>query len=97
VMIVAYVRPARRAAVASALRLEGILAWSESRVDGHGRAAGGHGVPHTRFEIVLETEYTDACLDAIGRAAQTGEVGDGFVVTLPVVGARRLSDHASLV
>ena len=54
-VLVAYVRPARRAAVAHALRQVGLAGWTESEVMGRGSAVGGHGVPHAKFEVIVAT------------------------------------------
>ena len=93
-LLVAYVRPARRAAVAQALRQVGMAGWTESEVLGHGSAVGGHGVPHARFEVIVATEHIDACENAVVAAAQTGADGDGFVITLPVLSVVRISDRS---
>jgi nitrogen regulatory protein PII len=84
VMIVAYVRRARRAQVGQALRqLES--GWTESDVLGHGNAAGGHGVEHVRFEVLMPSGQAKACTQAIERAAASSPGGGGMVVVMPVL------------
>ena len=95
VMIVAYVRRARRAPVGLALRQLVQSGWSESEVIGHGHAAAGHGVEHVRFEVLLPAKQAKACVQAMARAAATGTEGDGIIVTLPVTSFERVHDLAS--
>jgi nitrogen regulatory protein PII len=84
VMIVAYVRRTRRAQVGQALRqLES--GWTESDVLGHGNAAGGHGVEHVRFEVLVPSGHAKACTQAIERAAAAGPGSHGMVVVMPVL------------
>lgn len=94
VMLIAYVRPARRMAVGEALRDLGLVGWTESEAIGHGKAAGGHGVPHARFEVLTTAEQASACASAIAGAARTGQDGDGLVASLPVLSLERISDHS---
>lgn len=84
VMIVAYVRRARRVQVGQALRLLEQPGWSESDVVGHGNAAAGHGVEHVRFEVLVPRGHADATSRAIRQAGATGVDGDGLVVVMPV-------------
>jgi len=95
VMIVAYVRRARRAPVGQALREVVQSGWSESEVIGHGHAAGGHGVEHVRFEVLLPARLAKTCVDAVGRAASTGTEGDGIIVTLPVSSVESVGEIAA--
>ena len=85
VMIVAYVRRARRLAVGQALRQLEQGAWTEADVLGHGQAAAGHGVEHVRFELVVEKSRAEACGHAIEQAAATGVDGDGIIAVMPVL------------
>lgn len=95
VMLIAYVRPTRRAMVARALRALGFTGWTESEVVGHGRAANGHAVPHTRFEVLVGKERATECANTVIDAAYTGEDGDGFVSMLPVLSVERISDRST--
>lgn len=93
VLILAYLRPARCVAVQAALRSLNACGWSESRVAGHGHAAGGHAVEHVRFEVVVDKGQAERCQAAIAEAAQTGAAGDGLIVVLPVLSEQRIRDH----
>lgn len=95
VMLIAYVRPTRRAAVGQALRESGAPGWTESDVLGHGHAADGRGVEHVRFELVVPSERAVVCAGAIMGAARTGQDGDGIVVSLPALSVERISDLSS--
>jgi nitrogen regulatory protein PII len=85
VMIVAYVRRARRVQVGQALRLLEQGGWTESEVLGHGNAAAGHAVEHVRFEVLLRAGQAKSCSQAIAAAAATGSEGDGLVLSMPVL------------
>jgi nitrogen regulatory protein PII len=93
--VIAYVRRARRSAVIHALRRLGFDSWTESDVTGYGHAANGHGVEHSRFEIVVSSTMAPDCVKAISRAAHTGNAGDGLVVTLPILELERMTAPAS--
>jgi len=95
VLLVAYVRTARRASVAQSLQRLSVTGWSESEVSGHGHAAAGHAVEHTRFELVVPAQRRGEYTEAIARAAHTGKDGDGVVLALPVLSLDRVSDFSS--
>lgn len=92
VMLVAYVRVSRRAAVAQALRATEVAGWTESNVVGHGHAAAGHEVEHIRFEVVMPKAKSAECAKSIVTAARTGATGDGMILTMPVLAIDRISD-----
>lgn len=90
-LLVAYVRISRRSAVGKALREANLSGWSESKVEGHGRAAQGHGVEHVRIEVAVQDEQADEVKRLILEAADTGDdVGDGMVLGLPLDFVERL-------
>jgi nitrogen regulatory protein PII len=95
ILLVAYVRTARRASVGQSLKRLSVAGWSESAVSGHGRAAAGHAVEHTRFELVIPAQRRVECTEAIAKAGHTGEDGDGVVFALPVLSMDRISDFSS--
>jgi nitrogen regulatory protein PII len=95
IMLVAYVRRARRVMVGQALRQLEQSGWSESEVVGHGYAAGGHGVDHVRFEVIVTAGRAEACTEAIARAADTGADGDGLVVSMPVLAATAVTARSA--
>lgn len=96
-LVIAYVRPVRRAAVAQALRNRGGTGWTESNAVGHGRAAGGHEVDHVRFEVLCSPAQAEELSALMAQTAQTNTPGDGLVLILPVASAVRVSDLSSWV
>ncbi|MEU6736147.1 P-II family nitrogen regulator [Streptomyces physcomitrii] len=94
-LITAIVKPFRLDEVKSALQELGVHGMTVTEASGYGRQ-GGHTevyrgaeykvdlVPKVRIEIVVEDADTEASVDAIVRAAQTGRIGDGKVWVVPV-------------
>jgi nitrogen regulatory protein P-II 1 len=99
--IEAYLRPAALDKVQDALSGIGIVGMSVSEVRGFGRQRGHTEVyrgaeyqvdyiPKVKIEVVIKEEDLEKTLDAIVKAAKTGEVGDGKVFVLPVAEAVRI-------
>ena len=90
-LLIAYVRISKRSAVGLALRDAGLSGWSESMVQGHGRAADGHAVEHVRVEVVVPDDRADEIKRIIADAAASVEgIGDGLVIGLPLDFAERI-------
>lgn len=94
-LIVAVVRPDRVQAVLEALFRAEVRGLTLSRVQGHGGEIESvqtyrgttvkmELVEKVRFEIGVSEPFVDVTVDAIRRAAATGEVGDGKIFVLPV-------------
>ncbi|MFO8098875.1 MAG: P-II family nitrogen regulator [Salinibacter sp.] len=94
-MIVAYIRPLVKDAVAERLRALAVPGASLSRVDGFGREADAQGresygpqvspyADMVKLEVVCEDDRADELAEAIADEAQTGRRGDGKVYVLPV-------------
>ncbi|MDZ7799834.1 MAG: P-II family nitrogen regulator [Trueperaceae bacterium] len=94
-LIIAIVRPERLQAVKEALFSAGIRGITLTHAAGHGGQGGVRdtyrGSPYVvefrkkvRIEIAVTDAYVQPALDAVVRAAKTGDVGDGkiFVQTL---------------
>jgi len=47
-------------------------------------------VPKVRLEVLVEADDSDAVIDVIVRAAQTGRIGDGKVWAVPVDAVARV-------
>src|SRR3954465_10440248 len=89
-LVTAIVKPHMLDAVKDALRESGVSGLTVSEVKGFGRQ-GGHTetyrgteyaidfVPKVRVEILTDESDTDALLEAIAAAAQTGKIGDGKI------------------
>jgi nitrogen regulatory protein P-II 1 len=94
-MITAFIRPDRLAQVKEALFKEGITGMSLSHVLGHGgeketvqqyrgSAVVFEFVEKVKIEIAVTENLLDRAIDAIVKAAQTGNVGDGKIFVQPI-------------
>jgi len=90
IKIESIIRPQSFEAVKDALAEIGITGMTVIAVKGHGRQKGytevykGHEyhinlLEKIKIEIVVSDEVADQVVDAIVKAAQTGEVGDGKI------------------
>jgi nitrogen regulatory protein PII len=88
--IEAIIRPFKLDEVKEALIEEGIRGLTISEVRGYGRQKGHtetyrgseyriEFVPKIKIEVVVEEEKAELVIDAILRAAKTGQVGDGKI------------------
>lgn len=94
-LITAVVRPDRLDAVKEALFAAGVHGLTMSHASGHGgqagRAARYRGQPYlvefhekVELKIAVSDAYVDPTIEAIARAARTGEVGDGKIFVQPL-------------
>ncbi len=94
-MIIAYIRPLVKDAVAERLRALEVPGASFSPVDGFGREADEQGresyepqvspyADRVKLEVVCPNDRVDELAEAIADEAQTGRRGDGKVFILPV-------------
>jgi len=81
--------------VKQALTAMGVLGMTVTQVKGFGRQRGHTEiyrgaeyqvdfVPKVKIEVVIDDERVAAVLDAVTRAARTGQVGDGKIFVMPV-------------
>ena len=100
-LVIGIVRPEKANDVLEALYRAEVRGVSMSRVQGHGgeldRVETYRGTTvkvemadKVRFEIAVSEPFVQPTLDAIGRAAQTGEVGDGKIFVVPLERAVRI-------
>jgi len=100
-MIVAIVRPERLNSVLEALFRAEVTGLTISRVHGHGGETEAvetyrgttvkmELVEKARLEIGVSEPFVEVTVDAIRRAAATGEVGDGKIFVLPVESVVRI-------
>ena len=100
-LIVAIVRPERLNGVLEALFRAEVTGLTISRVHGHGGETEAvetyrgttvkmELVEKVRLEIGVSDPFVEVTIDAIRRAAATGEVGDGKIFVLPVEDAVRI-------
>jgi nitrogen regulatory protein P-II 1 len=100
--IEAIIRPEKLNVVKRALSDIGIVGMNVQEVKGRGRGSGmqlqwrtGTYVvdllPRLQINIVLSDENVDATVDAIQKAAHTGDKGDGMIFIYPVENVIRIS------
>jgi nitrogen regulatory protein P-II 1 len=94
-LITAVIKPHRWEDVREALETFGVTGMTVSEVSGYGRQKGHTEVyrgaeydialvPKIRIEIVVDDADTEAVVEAIVKAAQTGKIGDGKVWVAPI-------------
>jgi nitrogen regulatory protein PII len=94
-LVKAIVRPDKVDEVRDALEKIKVSGMTVTDVRGHGRQKGHTAVyrgkeysvtllPKVEIEVVVGDEVVDEVIQAIIRAARTGEIGDGRVFVLPV-------------
>ena len=94
-LIIAYIKPFKLDAVKEAVKGAGVSGMSVSDVSGFGRQSGQTEVyrgaeyqvdfvPKTRVEVAVADTDADAVVAAITDAANTGEIGDGKIVVVPI-------------
>jgi nitrogen regulatory protein P-II 1 len=94
-LITAIVKPFKVEDVKEALRDVGVVGMTVSEAQGFGRQ-GGHTevyrgaeytvdfVPKVRVEVLVEDELARDVIEALVKAARTGQIGDGKVWAVPV-------------
>ena len=99
--IEAYLRPASLDKVQEALAAIDIAGLSVLEVRGYGRQRGHREVyrgaeytvdfvPKIKIEVAVKAAEKDQAVDAIVKASNTGQVGDGKVIVVPVEEAVRV-------
>ena len=94
-MVMAIFKPFKLDEVRDALTSLGIQGLTVSEVKGFGRQKGQTEIyrgaeyavsflPKIKMEIVVPSAQVDKALDAIQRAAKTGQIGDGKIFVSPV-------------
>lgn len=100
-LIIAYVKPFKLEQVGEALKSVGVSGMSVGDISGFGRQAGQKEVyrgaeyevdfvPKVRLEVLVDDDLATVAVDAIEKAAHTGEIGDGKIVVLSVYDAVRI-------
>ncbi|HTQ09847.1 MAG TPA: P-II family nitrogen regulator [Fimbriimonadaceae bacterium] len=99
--IEAYIRVNKLDEVKLALEEAGASGMSVEQIRGYGRQLGRTDkyrgstyavnlLPKLRMEVVVKDEDLEAALDAVMRASQTGEIGDGKIFVSDVIEAIRV-------
>lgn len=89
-MIVAVIKPFRLDAVREALAEVGVSGMTVTEVRGFGRQKGHTELyrgaeyvvdllPKIKLEVALPAEMVDKAVEAIAKAAKTGQIGDGKI------------------
>jgi nitrogen regulatory protein P-II 2 len=100
-MIVAVIKPSRLDAVLEAVTEAGVTGLTVTEVRGYGRQKGKTEVyrgaeyevkllPKVKLEIAVSNDMTEAVVDALTRAANTGKIGDGKIFVLDLESALRI-------
>ena len=99
--IVAIIQPHRIDAVREALTGIGVEGLTVTEVRGYGRQRGHtevyrgseytiNYVPKLKLEIATDDERANDVVEAIGRSARTGKIGDGKIFVLDLASALRI-------
>ena len=99
--IEAVIKPFKLDEVKTALSQIGVQGLTVSEVRGFGRQKGHKEqyrgteytvdlVPKVKIEVVVGDNSATAVVEAIGRAARTGEIGDGKIFVYPLEGVIRI-------
>ena len=100
-LIIAYIKPFKLDQVGEALKSVGVSGMSVSDVSGFGRQSGQKEVyrgaeyevdfvPKVRLEVLVDDDLATVAVDALEKAAHTGEIGDGKIVVLSVYDVVRI-------
>jgi nitrogen regulatory protein P-II 2 len=100
-LIIAVIKPFKLEEVRDALSAVGVQGITVSEVKGYGRQKGHteiyrgaeyaiHFLPKVRLEIAVASENAGRAIDAIVKAAKTGQIGDGKIFVTPVERAIRI-------
>jgi nitrogen regulatory protein P-II 2 len=100
-MITAIIKPSRLDAVLEAVTEAGASGMTVTEVRGYGRQKGKTEIyrgaeyevkllPKVKLEIAVSKDMTDAVVEAITRAANTGKIGDGKIFVMDLETALRI-------
>ena len=100
-LIMAVVKPHKLDEVREALTAAGILGLTASEVKGFGRQRGHTEiyrgaeytvsfVPKVKIEVVVSDSQVEQAVEAIAKAAHTGQIGDGKIFVYDCLSAVRI-------
>ena len=100
-LIMAVVKPHKLDEVREALTAAGILGLTASEVKGFGRQRGHTEiyrgaeytvsfVPKVKIEVVVSDNQIEQAVEAISKAAHTGQIGDGKIFVYDCLSALRI-------
>jgi nitrogen regulatory protein P-II 2 len=100
-LIIAVIKPFKLDEVRDALTRLGVHGMTVTEVKGYGRQKGHTEIyrgaeyavnflPKLRIEVAVASDRADEVVDALTKAARTGQIGDGKVFVTPVEQAVRI-------
>jgi nitrogen regulatory protein P-II 2 len=100
-LVVAVIKPFKLEDVRDALTHQGISGMTVTEVKGYGRQKGHTEIyrgaeyavtflPKLRIEVAVNDGLADRVVEAIERAAKTGQIGDGKIFVVPLESALRI-------
>ncbi len=100
-LIIAVIKPFKLEEVRDALSAVGVQGVTVSEVKGYGRQKGHteiyrgaeyaiHFLPKVRLEIAVTSENLERAIEAIVKAAKTGQIGDGKIFVTSIEQAIRI-------
>jgi nitrogen regulatory protein P-II 2 len=100
-LIIAVIKPFKLEEVRDALAAVGVQGITVTEVKGYGRQKGHteiyrgaeyaiHFLPKMRLEIAVASANADRAVDAIVKAAKTGQIGDGKIFVTSIERAIRI-------
>jgi len=100
-LVIAIIKPFKLEEVRDALTAIGVHGMTITEVKGYGRQKGHTEIyrgaeyavnflPKIRIEVAVATDAADRVVEAIGIAAQTGQIGDGKIFVAPIEQAVRI-------
>lgn len=100
-MLIAIIKPFKLDAVREALSDIGVQGMTVTEVRGFGRQKGHTELyrgaeytvdllPKIKLEVALTPDNVDKAIDAISKAARTGQIGDGKIFVMPLEKAVRI-------
>ena len=100
-LITAIIKPFKLEEVREALSALGVQGMTVTEVKGFGRQKGHTEIyrgaeyavsflPKLKIEVAVRTEIVDAAVEAIHRAAKTGQIGDGKIFIAAIVRVVRI-------
>lgn len=100
-LIIAVIKPFKLGDVRQALANSGVEGLTSSEVKGFGRQKGHSEVyrgaeyaieflPKVKLEIAVPDPAVDSVIDVIRQTANTGQIGDGKILVLPLTDALRV-------
>jgi nitrogen regulatory protein P-II 2 len=100
-MVTAVIKPFKLEEVRDALNMLGVHGMTVTEVKGYGRQKGHTEIyrgaeyavsflPKVKIEVAVPADQVDKAIDAIARAAKTGQIGDGKIFVFGLDSAVRI-------